>query len=400
MTDKIVPYKHLLVPPLKRAAYSDRTAWLMAQMSALAYIRFEKATTVDAALSDVLTLVTGEKEAEKQVDKKEIHKDFNTTQLLNILQKLSDKDGRSDNYAKLETGLKELKFKLIDVFSVHIPLIADTQAFIAKIEQDGREPFVVLSFRGTEPKKITDIKSDLDAMPKVLGRLGGPGRNKFIPHGQKLKGEEENWPEVKVHPGFWKAFNVVEKQLLDCLKEYKLEEFPLYITGHSLGGALAVVATHSLPSENIAACYTFGGPRVGNMQFGQMIRPPVYRFINAADIVPRLPPGVGVDVATTFLRAIPFIPYMDKLAVLLEKFRGYRHYGDLRYLSAAESVGTEEEPEFRNLLVLANPPQISRWYWIWTRLMATGGAAAASDHSIAHYVDKLAFWGHVRSDKS
>jgi hypothetical protein len=34
-------YPSLLTPPILRAAYSDRTAWLMAEMSRLAYIKFE-----------------------------------------------------------------------------------------------------------------------------------------------------------------------------------------------------------------------------------------------------------------------------------------------------------------------------------------------------------------------
>ena len=33
--------KELLKPPVGRAAYSDRIAWLMAEMSRLAYLKFE-----------------------------------------------------------------------------------------------------------------------------------------------------------------------------------------------------------------------------------------------------------------------------------------------------------------------------------------------------------------------
>ena len=35
--------KQLLVQPLQRVGYSDRTAWLMAAMSELAYLEFEDA---------------------------------------------------------------------------------------------------------------------------------------------------------------------------------------------------------------------------------------------------------------------------------------------------------------------------------------------------------------------
>ncbi len=38
-------YKELLNPPVMRAAYSDRTAWLMAVMSKLAYFPFENDDT-------------------------------------------------------------------------------------------------------------------------------------------------------------------------------------------------------------------------------------------------------------------------------------------------------------------------------------------------------------------
>jgi hypothetical protein len=49
----------LLNPPIARAAYSDRTAWIMAELSRIAYIRFEgnenrleQATEALASLTD------------------------------------------------------------------------------------------------------------------------------------------------------------------------------------------------------------------------------------------------------------------------------------------------------------------------------------------------------------
>ena len=42
----------------------------------------------------------------------------------------------------------------------------------------------------------------------------------------------------------------------------------LYIAGHSLGGALAQIAAASLSEmDNLAACYTFGSPRVATLGF-------------------------------------------------------------------------------------------------------------------------------------
>ena len=84
-------------------------------------------------------------------------------------------------------------------------------------------------------------------------------------------------------------------------------DVPIYITGHSLGGALAQIATAILGNDRIAACYTFGSPRVGNYIFDLWVKPPSYRVINYADIVPQVPIPV------------PFV-------------MPYRHSGDPRYM--------------------------------------------------------------------
>jgi hypothetical protein len=78
----------------------------------------------------------------------------------------------------------------------------------------------------------------------------------------------------------------------------------LFITGHSLGGALAAVTALRLVKDNIVdldrilGVYTFGMPRAGNGVFAQDYRTiagrgladRTYRFVDGADIVPRVPP--------------------------------------------------------------------------------------------------------------
>ncbi len=66
------------------------------------------------------------------------------------------------------------------------------------------------------------------------------------------------------------------------------------MTGHGLGGALAVIAATDIKQlyQNADAVYTFGQPRVGNDQFASYYSktvPETYRIINYADIVPHLP---------------------------------------------------------------------------------------------------------------
>src|SRR6516162_5958527 len=58
---------------------------------------------------------------------------------------------------------------------------------------------------------------------------------------------------------------------------------------HSLGGALAQIAGAVLGSDQVAACYTYGSPRVGNFYFDPWVKVPSYRVMNYADIVPQVP---------------------------------------------------------------------------------------------------------------
>ena len=360
-----MPYKFdmidsLIEPPIRRAAYSDRTAWLMAVMSSLAYVRFEQPTQL------VKLVATLAKETSEQ-------------KILTKLTALLAGENREEFKRKLESDLKDLGFEIAYTYDVSIRHVVDTQAFLAKLTLEGRDPMLILAFRGTEPTKSADIRSDVVALPMDVGPEG--------------KGH-------KVHTGFYEAFKAVEPKIQKNLKTPELKGFPLYITGHSLGGALAVVATYCLSNDSVGACYTFGGPRVGNLLFGQSIKTPVYRVINAADLVPRLPPSYLVEGLTLLVMWLPIIPYYRQIAEFLERFRHFRHYGDLRYLTDASRKAPEREGEpatYPNLQVIANPPQLSRWVWLCRRLITTGFSAGINDHSIETYVEKSAHWGIERS---
>jgi len=202
----------LLNPPIKRAAYSDRTAWVMASMAQLVYSRFEE----------------GGRERDLLIK-------------------------------KLEGG----GFKLIGEFN---DPKTDTQAFLVTNDE-----YAVLAFRGTEVTKRTDIVTDARATKASV-------------------------IEGRVHRGFLDGYNSVRAEILAALK--KVLGLPIYITGHSLGAALATVATNNLEGEvidgaplrdQIAACYTFGSPRVGNKQYDHDFKSAIYRVVNTTDIVTVVP---------------------------------------------------------------------------------------------------------------
>ena len=91
--------------------------------------------------------------------------------------------------------------------------------------------------------------------------------------------------DMKLHRGFRDAAALL---LVDIKKKYKLEK-TIYLTGHSLGGAIAQIAGLWLNLDDYEVqIYTFGSPKVTPTFFGN--DPPHYRVIIDSDPVPFVPP--------------------------------------------------------------------------------------------------------------
>jgi triacylglycerol lipase len=139
------------------------------------------------------------------------------------------------------------------------------------IDTDGAQCHVVwnndmfvLCFRGTEPSEFSDIKADLNALPDRANNGCG-------------------W----VHNGFQEEVNKIWDEILTYLNKANGKNF--FITGHSLGGAMATIATSRL-SEDVTALYTYGSPRAGTRSFVKSFANiPHYRHVNNNDVVPKVP---------------------------------------------------------------------------------------------------------------
>ncbi|KAH6586629.1 hypothetical protein BASA50_000341 [Batrachochytrium salamandrivorans] len=106
--------------------------------------------------------------------------------------------------------------------------------------------------------------------------------------------------DLEVHSGFQSAYLDIRSLMMTSIRtaQKKYPGFKLVFTGHSLGGALASLATadyvnHESGDTSNVSVYTYGEPRVGNSQWADWfdsLSITSYRVTSQGDPVPRLPP--------------------------------------------------------------------------------------------------------------
>ncbi|KAJ3368136.1 hypothetical protein GGF31_006844 [Allomyces arbusculus] len=139
---------------------------------------------------------------------------------------------------------------------------------------------IIVSFRGSlEPQNfVADIRINL---------VDGPSRVPNLPSG------------AKVHAGFWSTWAAGKDEVVAWVKMMRQQhpDYKIVTTGHSLGGAMAILAaldlrqTLSIPDAQLAV-YTYGEPRVGNMAFASYVSNQSFeisRYVHEDDVVPHLP---------------------------------------------------------------------------------------------------------------
>lgn len=148
----------------------------------------------------------------------------------------------------------------------------DTQGFVA---QAAGATFII--FRGTEVDRFADILHDADARevsPAWLGRS-----------------------ERTVHAGFAAAYSETVRQQV---QPYLSTGSSVLCGGHSLGGALAVLAAADALAQGVTVngVITLGQPRVGKQPFQSWFDGSLHdrhlRFTNDQDPVPRVPPTISM----------------------------------------------------------------------------------------------------------
>lgn len=101
-----------------------------------------------------------------------------------------------------------------------------------------------------------------------------------------------------VHGGFHATWRAIAEPVMAAVRVLRIAEkgAPVFVVGHSLGGALALFAALELAIEHDthpAGVFTFGCPRVGNGNFSAFVRATLptacWRVTHWKDPVPHLP---------------------------------------------------------------------------------------------------------------
>ncbi|MGB3311816.1 MAG: lipase family protein [Nodosilinea sp.] len=244
--------------------------------------------------------------------------------------------------AWLREGEKTSSRDIRDNFIYLDMRLTDTQAFLFRKGDN-----LILGFKGTQ--QLADWKTNLKIRLKEFTVLAD---------------QEAMPPTGRVHRGFLDAWQSVEKQVIYYLKKWVTPDAKLWVTGHSLGGALAAVATISLEAQGfeVAGLYTFGQPRVAdwklvNYMNGKM-GDRIIRYANNNDIVPLIPPQI-----------IPWVPT-----------RVYGHMGQFRYFNDSGSLR-------RQSFLFQRFPD--RLLGIVRAILTSGTPDAVDDHKMEFYVANL-----------
>jgi triacylglycerol lipase len=204
--------------------------------------------------------------------------------------------------------------------------------------------FTILAFRGSDHLEIDDWvgNADFDLV--------------YDPH---VRGGQ-------VHSGFQRSAASIWPQIKNLVAEYRPAGHKLFLTGHSLGGALAMLTAARFASQQRAAeidgIFTFGQPRAGDRDFARRFdrdfKDRAFRFVNRYDLITRLPP----------------------------RLLGYDHAGQLRYLDE-NGVLHENISLWQHLLTTLNPFGKDAQDYIGELRDKLPGALA--DHNGGRYIELL-----------
>jgi triacylglycerol lipase len=188
--------------------------------------------------------------------------------------------GSVDFTSKFREHFSRLGMKSCDLVEEK-NLTYDTQAVVMS-----NDHLVIVAFRGSEGRLTQGLYQLEKFVKDWLLTDANIGKKEMPDWGKKI------W----VHQGFYGALDVAWDSLtITVNKHLQGTDKKLWFTGHSLGGALAVLASFrfALAGIPVQGVYTFGQPRVGNKTFVKAHAKKISHFEqweNNGDLVTKIPP--------------------------------------------------------------------------------------------------------------
>lgn len=221
------------------------------------------------------------------------------------------------------------------------------------------ETHAVLAFRGTDPVTLPNWVTD--AVVRLV---------------------ECDEYDGRVHHGFSAVLRHAWGKVESILEEAweKSGHKPLFLTGHSMGGALAVLTACRLAKMGrpAVATYTFGSPRVGDAAFCAGYALPTYRVVNRLDLVPELPLASLKRLLPTKARFTRG-KMLGRLRRMAARVPCYGHVKTFVYMDHDGAVTCD--------------PDVEPWHaHAVARAIATRGKSfheGITDHLIANYIRSL-----------
>lgn len=170
-------------------------------------------------------------------------------------------------------------------------LATDTQALVV----DGYDRIIV-TFKGTTSMRNlrTSLHMNHERLQSVI-RTSVYGEDETA-RLKRLFGRK--YSNGKIHKGFAIAYRSVADEVMENVRILRAKkQRPVFLTGHSLGGALATICSLDLwvkleISRREIFVSTFGSPRVGNTDFAMVYKEVVplhWRIVVDPDMVAKLP---------------------------------------------------------------------------------------------------------------
>ncbi len=160
------------------------------------------------------------------------------------------------------------RFRFIDTHQDHKHAGFDAQAFVI-----ANQKAIFIAFRGTQGDSLEDIVTNMD--------------NRLVP-----------CTFGHIYQGFYDTSQVILADIFKTVQDFQDNNQLIYLTGHSQGGALAMLTARLLGEQmpQLNGVYTFGQPKIGDMLFSanfDMIFPTgVFRLVNVGDSVVDNPPSL------------------------------------------------------------------------------------------------------------